>query len=235
MNFKSIIILFFSLFSSSLVIGNRRRRLLRVGVRPDPPLKPFTNTSSIYISYTHFIRGFINTQGLFNRTALIPSNTTYSTFMEVTVADESIKSKNELSAFVAHTLVASKGLVQKREVDNLFLDELMRNYNLRGYLGIKGMKMYQEASLSLFKDLRLMEAPELVTQDESINWKVSLWNWKRAVSNSNLQNNFIDIAEQLLGPNSCETVFKIYTILKQEWDPKSKQYKGCQNINDKED
>lgn len=210
------------------ISGNRRRRLLRVGKRPDPPLKPFTNTSDIYISYTLFLRGFINTQGLFNRTAPVPGNLTYAAFMDVVAQGGSIKSRNELSAFVAHAVVASKGLTRVRDSNTNIFDELTtRSYCSRGYLGLEGITQYKDASLDLFNDQRLLEAPELILQDETINWKTSLWNWKRVVLDYNLQQDFANVTEALLGPKLCETVYKVYSILKQEWDPKSKQYKGC--------
>ena len=202
--------------------GNRRRRLLRVGVRPDPPLKPFTNTSSLYISYTNFLRGFINTQGLFNRTAPIPSNLTYATFMDTAVDVGFITNKNELAAFMAHALVSSKGLTQTKENNTSIVDDLTRTYFRRGYLGIKGVEEYKEASLELFQDQRLLEAPEIVLQNESINWKVSFWKWSKAISrNYDDHEIFPNVTINLLGQRRCEVVHQVYMILKKEWDPKS--------------
>ena len=199
-----------------------RRRLLRVGVRPDPPLHPFTNTSSLYISYTNFLRGFINTQGLFNRYAPIPSNLTYAAFMDTAATVGFITDRNELSAFMAHALVSSKGLTQTKENNTSIVDELTRSYFRRGYLGIKGVEEYKEASLELFRDLRLLEAPELVLQNDVINWKVSLWKWNRTLYKRK--------NHATVGLMRCGVIHKVYTILKREWDPKSKPFNDCKYL-----
>jgi hypothetical protein len=207
--------LLFLLIFALLCEGNRRRRLLRVGVQPDPPLAPFTITSDLYISYTNFLRGFIKSQGIFNQYAPIPSNSTYATFMNSVAADGEIEDKNELSLFMAHVLVSSKGLVHSKKQQSMF-DELTRNYNRRGYLGIEGTEDYKQASLDIYKDLRLLETPELVAQDQLINWKVSLWNWKRCASTR--------IQELMDKTGDYSVVGRVYTILKTEWDPKSESY-----------
>lgn len=208
--------------------ANRRRRLKRVGTRPDPPLDPFVNSSSLYISYTTFLRGFINTQGLFNRTAPIPSNLTYASFMNSAVDVGYISDKNELSAFMAHALVASKGLTQTKENNTSIVDELTRTYFRRGYLGIKGMEEYKEASADLFQDQRLLEAPEIVLQHERINWKVSFWKWNQAkpmYSGESALQIFPNVTRDLLGRKRCDVVYKVYMILKKEWAPKDKPYR----------
>ena len=219
-------------FEDIHVSCRRRKRLTRVGIRPDPPHKPFVNTTQLYKSYTKFIRGFINSQGLFNRNAPMPSNSTYAHFMN-TVASTvplnytKLKDKNELSAFMAHVLVSSKGLTVSRENNTSIVDDLTRSYFRRGYLGIKGADKYRQVSLDLFDDFRLLEVPELVLQDDSINWKITLWNWKRALKDQPL--NFNDTVKSLIGSDgrACENVFKIYTILKKEWDPESKLFSNC--------
>lgn len=203
--------------------GKRRKRLSRVGVRPDPPLKPFTNSSLIYVSYTAFLRGFINSQGYYNRRAPIPSNSTYATFID-TVTASPIKDKNELSAFMAHVLVSSKGLTVSRENNTSIIDDLTRTYFRRGYLGIKGADDYKQASLDVFGDLRLLDVPELILQDESINWKVSLWNWKRSLTDPI---DFNLMAKGLIGWTSCDVVYNVYAILKKEWDPKGEPFSKC--------
>lgn len=211
------------------VSANRRRRLLmRVGIRSDPPLKPFTNTSDIYVSYTKFLRAFVNSQGLFNRSAQIPSNSTYAIFMDSVVTDGTIWDRNELSAFMAHTFLISKGLQENIEKSINDIDNFTRNYNRRGYLGIKGPDQYRAASLHIFKDLRLLEIPELVLQNESINWKVSLWNWNQKAHSILFKNGKFGCATKMLIPKVCteqsETIFKIYTLLKLEWDPESESF-----------
>lgn len=217
-----------------IIEGKSRRRLLRVGVRPDPPLDPFTNTSSLYISYTNFLRGFINTQGLFNRTAPIPTSTTYAAFMDTAVTVGFIRNKNELSAFMASALVASKGLTQTKEKTTSVMDEFTRSFFRRGYLGIKGMEEYGEASMELFQDQRLLEAPELAIQSEVTNWKVSLWKWNKSITKHtdestelSLTNRFPDIVGHLMGAKQCEVVHRVYLILKREWDPKSEPFRDC--------
>lgn len=220
-----------------LVSCRRRKRLTRVGIRPDPPLKPFVNTSDLYISYTKFLRGFINSQGLFNRTAPIPSNSTYANLMN-TVASitplchPKIKDKNELSAFMAHVLVSSKGLTVSRENNTSIVDDLTRTYFRRGYLGIKGADEYRQVSLDLFNDFRLLDVPELILQDDSVNWKISIWNWKRSLSEP-LDFNLMVKSFIGGGKRECENVYKVYTILKKEWDPKSELFIKCKKIENK--
>ena len=214
-----------------LVSCRRRKRLSRVGIRPDPPLKPFINASDIYISYTEFLRGFINSQGLFNRNAPIPSNCTYAHFMNnvasITPLNNSkIKDKNELSAFMAHVLVASKGLTVSRENNTSIVDDLTRTYFRRGYLGIKGADEYRQVSLDLYNDFRLLDVPELILQDESVNWQISVWNWKRSITTRQLD--FSSMAKSFVGGKACENVYKVYTILKKEWDPKSESFINCE-------
>lgn len=212
----------FVLLIFGIIEGKSRRRLLRVGVRPDPPLDPFTNTSTLYISYTNFLRGFINTQGLFNRTAPIPSNVTYAAFMDTIVTDGFIHNKNELSAFMACALVASKGLTQIKENNTSTMDEFTRTFFRRGYLGIKGMEEYKEASLDLFQDQRLLEAPELVIQNEKTNWKVSLWKWNNSLEkkkDSDDHQKGSTLTKQF--PGKSKVIHRVYMILKREWDPKS--------------
>lgn len=215
-----------------IIEGKSRRRLMRVGVRPDPPLDPFTNTSSLYISYTNFLRGFINTQGLFNRTAPIPSNLTYASFMDTAVSVGFIPNKNDLSAFMASVLVASNGLTQIKENNTSIVDEFTRTFYRRGYLGIKGMEEYKEASMELFQDQRLLEAPELVIQSEETNWKVSLWKWNKSLTKqmdqgASIFQRFPEIVGDLLGAKRCEVVHRVYMILKREWDPKSEPFRNC--------
>lgn len=210
---KRLLLLIFSFLSLQLIEGTRRRRLLRVGIRPDPHLAPFTKTSSLYISYTSFLRGFIKSQGIFNRYAPIPSNSTYATFMDTVAADGDIDDKNEMALFMAHALISSKGLVADKTRTGLFKD-LTRNYSHRGYFGISGVEDYKRASLDICTDLRLLEAPELISQDESVNWKVSLWNWRRCA---------LKKIRRMKG-KSEEAVYQVYKILKGEWDPKSELY-----------
>ena len=225
---KRIFLLIFVILFGTISC-NRRRRLSRVGVRPDPPLKPFTNSSDIYISYTSFLRGFINSQGLFNRTAPIPSNSTYAAFMN-SVASPSpelkfkLRDKNEMSAFMAHVLVSSKGLPVSRENNTSIVDDLTRTYFRRGYLGIKGADDYRQASIDLYEDFRLLDVPELILQDESINWKIALWNWKRSLTEPM---DFSAVTKGLLGEKMCEIVYNVYVILKKEWDPKSVPFSKC--------
>lgn len=214
-----------------LVSCKRRKRLSRVGIRPDPPLKPFVNTSTLYISYTKFLRGFINSQGLFNRNAPIPSNCTYAHFMNnvASIAPSNytkLKDKNELSAFMAQVLVSSKGLKVSRENNTSIVDDLTRTYFRRGYLGIKGADEYRQASLDLYGDFRLLDVPELILQDESVNWQISIWNWKRFLSTPL---DFSSMVKSFIGGNGkeCENVYKVYTILKKEWDPESELFIEC--------
>ena len=223
------ILIFLTIFAATSC-GNRRRRLMRVGIRPDPPLKPFTNTSEIYISYTIFLRVFINTQGLFNRSAPIPSNRTYATFMDTVAADKTIWDRNELSAFMAHTFFTSAGLTRKnqeKEGVNSF-DDLLRNYKQRGYLGIKGSEQYRTASIHIFNDFRLLEFPELIVQDEIINWKVSLWNWKQNAHKILFKTGKLGCATKALMPKVCpeemDKIFRIYSLLKFELDPESESF-----------
>lgn len=221
------------LISIDLVSCRRRKRLSRVGIRPDPPLKPFINSSNIYISYTKFLRGFINSQGLFNRNAPIPSNSTYANFMNNVASltplnNYKIKDKNELSAFMAHVLVASKGLTVSRENNTSIVDDLTRTYFRRGYLGIKGADEYRQVSLDLYSDFRLLEVPELILQDESVNWQISIWNWKRSITTDPFD--FNSMVKSFVGGKACENVYDVYTILKKEWDPKSESFIKCENI-----
>lgn len=220
------------LFALTFTEANRRRRLLRVGNRPDPPLKPFTRSSKIYLSYTNFLRGFISSQGIFNHSAPIPSAEKYAAFIDTVTAEASIRDKNELSAFMAHVLVESKGLTVDRESDRSIIDELTRSYYSRGYLGVVGADRYRQASLDIYEDLRLLEVPELVTQDAEINWRVTLWNWERFVLGR--FSDFASVTDHLLGPNKCENVYRVYSILKREWDPKSKYFPGCTKLKDSE-
>ena len=228
MHFRLLIFLFLI----QIISGNRRKRISRVGFRPDPHLRPFTNTSNLYISYTNFIRGFISSQGLFNRTAPVPSNATYASFMDTVVGDGRIEDRNELSVFMAHVLVASKGLTQTKENNTSVKDDFAVTYYRRGYLGIKGVEMYRDASLALFKDFRLLEAPELVLQTETINWKVALWNWNRVKMIDKSSKCIRIISESVFGPKSnlCAVIQSVYTILKREWDPKSESFKGCKEL-----
>ena len=226
-----LIIIFILIFQNLVFLqANRRRRLLRVGVRPDPPLKPSTKSSKIYLSYTSFLRGFVSSQGIFNQNAPIPSADKYAAFMDTIVSEGSIRDKNELSAFMAHALVASRGLTIDRENNLNIIDELTRSYYRRGYLGVVGVEKYRQASLDIYEDLRLLQVPELVTQDSEINWRVSLWNWERFVLGK--FSDFASVTDELLGPKTCETVYRVYSILKREWDPKSKHFHGCIKLED---
>jgi hypothetical protein len=212
-NISITVFIGFLMLSSTLC--NRRRKLSRMVSRPDPPLKPFTNTSNVYISYAQFLKSFTSTQGIYNKTATAPSNTTYSTFMDTIVQDGSIMDKDDLSAFMAHAFVLSNGLASKKEEDSLsILDEFSRTYNTRGYLGISGPDAYREASNEIFHDYRLLEDPEMIVQNETVNWKVSLWSWRRAIREAASEQ--IEKICQYLTFTKCPEIQKVYSIIKKE-------------------
>lgn len=198
----------------SFTLCNRRRKLSRRVARPDPPLKPFTNTSTVYISYTQFLKSFSSTQGIFNKTASFPSNETYTSFMETVAQDINIKNKDDLSSFMAHAFVISNGLTHKRDDDTSVLDDFSRTYFDRGYLGISGVYAYRNASMELFGDYRLLEAPEQVVQNESVNWKVSLWSWKQALTEA--ASGKIEKICGYFTYTKCPEIEKVYSIIKKE-------------------
>lgn len=249
---------------SILSVGGKakqRRQHRIIGYRPDP-VKPALPSgirdSPLYFSYNDFVHAFSDTQGLFNTQAALPRGRIYTSLLRAVVDDQTIRSKNELAAFLAYVLFMSKGLtivdesgqsrwrspasfmewlnptnadfiIRKRDTEGLLTSKKPQTFTKRAYLPIASKVEYKEASLAIFGDERLCQQPSSVNAHEYINWRVSLWKWRRSGAQKALRSgrNISGPAAQLDADGLCaesDTIYQIYTIWKTELKSKKPAY-----------
>jgi chitinase len=119
-----------------------------------------------------------------------PSATTiYDDFVSG-ITYSNISSTRELAMFLAQVLHESNGLQNLEEVrcmNHGCLGEYDSSrfgghqYYGRGYMQLSWRINYRAASLAIYKDLRLLEKPWLVAQDDRIAWLTAFWYWKTNV------------------------------------------------------
>jgi hypothetical protein len=171
-----IIIIIYATFTE----GKRKSIHKRIGFLQDPPgLHPNAYLSPVYITFNTFIHGFVSTRGLFapKREASIPGNSTYTSMMNAVIESEEFKDREELAHFLSHALYFSKGFTRK-ECPSAAFSLALHSYHGRGYCPLRGEEAYRAASLEIFKDDRLVLAPELISFDEQTNWRTSILAWK---------------------------------------------------------
>ncbi|RWS20089.1 hypothetical protein B4U80_11450, partial [Leptotrombidium deliense] len=104
-----------------------------------------------------------------------------------------ISSKQELAMFLTQILYTSGGLVVKSEIRcketgchgeyDSSVGAHGKSYYGRGYIQLSHSYNYRQASQDLYGDLRLIENPDLVSDDENVAWATALWYWKTRVRN----------------------------------------------------
>ncbi|KAJ6223456.1 hypothetical protein RDWZM_002001 [Blomia tropicalis] len=105
----------------------------------------------------------------------------------------SINNKVEAAMFLAQILWESGGLRYKRELICIktgcpgVYDSSVgipgKNYYGRGYIQLTHSYNYKAASLALYNDLRLIQNPEIVADNEDAAWATAFWFWKVNVHN----------------------------------------------------
>src|SRR2546422_390455 len=93
--------------------------------------------------------------------------------------------------FLAQILWESTGLMYKKEIacQNTQCPDRYRSkgddpnkfYYGRGYLELTWSWNYRSASIALFGDERLVENPDLVSDNEDIAWATAFWYWRTYV------------------------------------------------------
>lgn len=104
-----------------------------------------------------------------------------------------IHNKVEAAMFLAQIIWESGGLKYKRELIcvqsgcpgryDSSVGVKGKNYYGRGYIQLTHSYNYKAASLSLYHDLRLINDPDMVANNEDAAWATSFWFWKTNVHN----------------------------------------------------
>lgn len=146
--------------------------------------------------------------------------------------------------FLAQILWESNGLQAKEEVNPpkgaYCCPGDTASYHGRGYIQLSWSYNYRAASLGIFSDDLLLQAPELVSEDELIAWKVSFWYWKENVhkvvsagegfgATTRCINGALECGKAWKRGGPAEKRFALYCkVLKaMDMDPRSADPSGC--------
>ncbi|PVV01530.1 hypothetical protein BB560_004045 [Smittium megazygosporum] len=161
-----------------------------------------------------------------------------------------ISSNMEAAMFLAQILWESDGLRAKEEyycqtndcstAYSSALDLPGKVYSGRGYIQLTWASNYQDASMALFGDDRLLQDPDQVSANEDIAWAVSFWYWRDRVRTDprvaeglfGVSTNLINGALECRGDYSTKAAkrFEIYKAVLQVFDPEVIPIEtGCYN------
>jgi len=159
---------------------------------------------------------------LFNEFRM-PSHEQYVQFSSQLFSRGGISDKREAAMFLAQILFQTSGLRFKKELacvsdgcPSRYHKTLLANtskdtrYFGRGYIQLAYDFNYKEASMDLFNDARLLENPDLVADEEQINWAVAFWYWKKKVGTIDgvKEGRFGVTTMALNGENECKGKFR---------------------------
>ncbi|RWS21909.1 hypothetical protein B4U80_04272, partial [Leptotrombidium deliense] len=145
------------------------------------------NSGNRFINFDEFVRA-VTVHGYPG-----PGHDKYNALTSQAHSAGGISSKQELAMFLTQILHESGGLVHKKEIAcrqtgcpgvyDSSVGAPGRNYYGRGYIQLSHSYNYKAASQDLFGDLRLIENPDLVSDDENVAWATALWYWRTRVRN----------------------------------------------------
>ncbi|XP_055349616.1 uncharacterized protein LOC129596376 [Paramacrobiotus metropolitanus] len=144
-----------------------------------PPTQPPQPPSGGYLISLQEFRTAVTSNGYPS-----PSEEQYNNINSRAAGSGSITTKRELAMFLANILHESDGLRAKEEYNPInapYAPYPGRNYHGRGYIMLSHYYNYRDASQALYGDLRLLENPDLVKNDDRIAWDAAFWFWKSRV------------------------------------------------------
>jgi len=116
-----------------------------------------------------------------------PTRSQHLTFTRQ-LAHSGLNIKQEVAMFLAQCIWESGGLQYTKEIAcretgcpgqyDHSVGVPGRNYYGRGFIQLTHSYNYKAASQDLFGDLRLIENPDLVSDDEDIAWRTAFWFWR---------------------------------------------------------
>ncbi|RKP12460.1 lysozyme-like domain-containing protein [Piptocephalis cylindrospora] len=142
----------------------------------------------------------------------VPSSEQHVAFVASTKKAK-ITSALEAAMYLAHLLWESHGLqevVERACVNSACpgsyisdLDVKGKRYFGRGYIQLTWAKNYLEASKGIYEDDRLLQHPEMVSENSTVSWETAAWYWGAKVHDAAASGNFGRTTAEINGPLEC--------------------------------